>query len=44
MSIYYNPLDVRCKSIIGGIKQDEKLNLRFFVRRKIFLLTNYCLS
>lgn len=30
MDIYYNPLDLRCKSIIGGIKQNENLIIRVF--------------
>ena len=30
MNIYYNPLDLRCKSTIGGIKQNEKLIIRVF--------------
>ena len=30
MNIYYNPLDVRCKSIIGGIEQNQKLNIRVY--------------
>ena len=30
MSIYYNPLDLRCKSIIGGIKQNEKFVIHVF--------------
>lgn len=34
MSIYYNPLDVRCKSTIGGIKQDEKIKFAVFCQEK----------
>lgn len=30
MNIYYNPLDLRCKSTIGGIRQNEKLKIRVF--------------
>ncbi len=30
MNVYYNPLDTKCKSIIGGIKQNEKLVIRIF--------------
>ena len=30
MEIYYNPLDTRCKSIIGGIKQKDVLTFRVY--------------
>lgn len=30
MEIYYNPLDLRCKSIIGGVRQNQKLILNIF--------------
>ena len=30
MDIYYNPLDLRCKSITGGIKQSQKLVINIF--------------
>ena len=30
MNIYYNPLDVRCKSTIGGIEQNQKLHIRVY--------------
>lgn len=30
MSIYYNPLDVRCKSITGGIKQNEPFTVHVY--------------
>ena len=30
MKIYYNPLDKRCKSITGGIKQNENLMIKVF--------------
>lgn len=30
MNIYFNPLDKRCKSIIGGIKRNTKLTLSVF--------------
>ena len=30
MNIYYNPLDVRCKSIIGGIEQNQELHIRVY--------------
>lgn len=30
MDIYYNPLDLQCKSITGGIKQNQKLILNIF--------------
>ncbi len=32
--IYYNPLDVACKSIIGGIKEQETLILRVYNLKK----------
>ena len=28
--MYYNPLDTRCKSITGGIKQNENLMIKVF--------------
>ena len=31
ISIYFNPLDIACKSITGGIKQGEKLQLNLFL-------------
>ena len=30
MEIYYNPLDIKCKSVIGGIKQSEKFTINVF--------------
>lgn len=36
MSIYFNPLDIRCKSIIGGMKQGEKLELNVFCQKDEF--------
>lgn len=30
MNIYYNPLDTHCKSIIGGIKQNETFTINVF--------------
>ena len=30
MNIYYNPLDIRCKSTIGGIRQNEKFTINIF--------------
>ncbi len=30
MNIYYNPLDMRCKSIIGGIEQNQNLEIRVY--------------
>ena len=34
ISIYFNPLDIACKSVIGGIKQGEELQLNLFLLRK----------
>ncbi len=30
MQIYFNPLDTACKSVLGGIYQDEKVQLNIF--------------
>ena len=30
MNIYYNPLDRYCKSVTGGVKQNEKLTIKVF--------------
>ena len=30
MSIYFNPLDTRCKSVTGGIRQNEKVTFHVF--------------
>ena len=30
MNIYYNPLDIKCKSTIGGIRQNEKFTINVF--------------
>ena len=32
--IYYNPLNKKCKSITGGIRQHEKLELKVFGESK----------
>ncbi len=32
--IYYNPLDTRCKSVTGGIKQNEELTLTVFCQEE----------
>ena len=45
ISIYFNPLDTACKSIIGGIKQGETLQLNLFLLKKLedkrFYTPNY---
>ena len=30
MNIYYNPLDVRCKSVTGGIEQNQNVMIRVY--------------
>ena len=30
MNIYYNPLDLKCKSIRGGIKQNEHFDINVY--------------
>ncbi len=34
ISIYFNPLDTACKSVIGGLKQGEELQLNLFLLKK----------
>ena len=45
ISICFNPLDTACKSIIGGIKQGETLQLNLFLLKKLedkrFYTPNY---
>ena len=30
MEIYYNPLDPACKSVLGGVRQNESFTIRIF--------------
>ena len=45
ISIYFNPLDTACKSVIGGIKQGQPIQFNLFLLKTIedkhFNIPNY---